>query len=170
MTRRPDNRGRTDVLAAFERFWKAYPRRPDNPKAAARQVFERRVREGADPDAIVRAAAVFAARVVDRKLGDIFIPHARTWLSQRRWEDYLDDGEPEPAPDPHAGHPLVWMRDEIGDAPWLSWIAPLEVDPGDPPTLRARLRVSLDHARERWGPLIDAHYGQPVRWTLQRKD
>ena len=78
-------------LEAFERFWAAYPRRPDNPKAAARQVFERRIRAGADAEAIVGAAGRYADQVAATKLDPKFIPHARTWLSQARYEDYPED-------------------------------------------------------------------------------
>jgi hypothetical protein len=160
---------------AFERFWAAYPRRPDNPKAAARLVFERRVREGADPAAIAAAAGRYAAAVTARRLDAIYVPHARTWLSQRRWEDYLEDApasapvtQPEskaPSPD----HPLAWLAAEIGDDVWGSWIGRLAFDPATH-TITAETSVARDKVRSLWGRQIAHHYGQDIAWEVQKRD
>jgi hypothetical protein len=132
---------------AFERFWAAYPSRPDNPKAAARQVFERRVREGADPEVIVAAAGRYRAFVASRKLDSIYIPHARTWLSQRRWEDYAEATVEAPSWAPDPGHPLAFLLDEVGEAYWRSWME----------------RVAVD-----WGGEINRHFGHPVTFAVER--
>lgn len=72
----------------FEAFWKAYPSRGSggNPKAPAKTAFEKAVKSGADPAAIVAAAKRLVG--VDRsKVGTPYVPQATTWLNQRRWED-----------------------------------------------------------------------------------
>jgi hypothetical protein len=158
---------------AFEAFWAAYPRRPENPKAAARLVFERRVREGADADAIVRAAGVYAQAMVAAKKDAAFIPHARTWLSQRRYEDYFEDAlasapaSAEPSPE----HPLAWLKNDIGDAAWSSWIAPLQLlQTVDQVLVIARTQFALDHVKREWGYLVRRHFAAEVSWAVQPKD
>lgn len=151
---------------AFERFWAAYPRRPDNPKAAAREVFARRVLAGENPAAIADAARRYAAHVAGAKLDPKFIPHARTWLSQRRYEDYREAapasaGAGQPSPEPP--HPLEWMRAEIGADAFGSWIAPLSVDrQGEALVVTARTSFALDEVERRFGRL----FPQPVHWRV----
>jgi hypothetical protein len=148
---------------AFERFWAAYPDRPDNPKAAARQVFERRVREGADPEVIVAAAGRYRAFVAGRKLDSLYIPHARTWLSQRRWEDYAEAPVETAAWAPDPGHPLAFLLEKTGEAYWRSWCEPVALDPDFPtPCLRFRTHLALDRVGRDWGAEINAHFGEAV--------
>jgi hypothetical protein len=158
------------ILEAFEGFWAAYPSRPDNPKAPARLVFERRVREGADADFIVRAAGRYAAFCASAKKDPEFLPHARTWLSQRRYEDYPDapDSPPE-AETPE--HPLAWLKAAIGEASWKSWIAPLDVlHAAHPVLIIAQTQFALDHVKREWGYLIRAQMGADVGWAVKQKD
>lgn len=78
----------------FEEFWKAYPKRKgDNPKAPARKSFFALVKQGVDPDAIIRGIKRAVEKNRD-KIGTEFIPQAIKWLRDRRWEDYTDDPEP----------------------------------------------------------------------------
>lgn len=74
---------------AFEAFWKAYPKRGGaNPKHPAAKLFDRAVKSGVDPGAII-AAAKRCAEVEHKRIGTEFIPRATTWLSERRWGDYV---------------------------------------------------------------------------------
>ena len=157
------------LAEAFERFWAAYPRRPDNPKAAARAVFERRVREGADPQAIADAAGRYARHIAERKLDAIFVPHARTWLSQRRYEDYEEAPASADPTAPSPEHPLTWLKAEIGESRWASWIEPLECSGQDPVTIIALTRFALDHVKGEWGYLLRRRYGA-VAWAVKPKD
>ncbi|MGI8839729.1 MAG: hypothetical protein ACR2F8_02925 [Caulobacteraceae bacterium] len=150
---------------AFDRFWAAYPPRPDNPKAAAREVFLRRVREGADPEAIVRAAGRYSALVGRLRTDSAFVAHARTWLSQRRYEDFPEPPAPAPAPATEA-HPLAWLAAEIGEAAWKSWIGPLRVDGA---TVTAPTRLALETAAGRWGRAIEARMGE-VAWKVRTRE
>lgn len=73
----------------FELFWKLYPKRlGDNPKQPARKAYERAIKAGADPDDIEQGIRRYAFMCqTTGKLNTEFIPHATTWLNQRRWED-----------------------------------------------------------------------------------
>jgi hypothetical protein len=72
----------------FDRFWLAYPKRKgSNPKAPARVKFERIIREGVEPLALVAGAKAYA-EAEGSNVGTPYIAQAVTWLNQRRWEDY----------------------------------------------------------------------------------
>lgn len=80
----------------FEEFWKEYPKRKgDNPKNPARKLFEAAVKQGVDPDAIIRGLKRAKEKNRD-KIGTEFIPQAVKWLRDRRWEDYQDSTDPPP--------------------------------------------------------------------------
>lgn len=79
---------------AFEAFWAAYPARRPNPRRAAETAFAAAVARGADPAALPRAAARYAAECRHRAIAEAYIPHARTWLAQERYADYPDPTEP----------------------------------------------------------------------------
>lgn len=77
-------------LTRFDEFWKEYPkRRGDNPRNPARKLFDAAVKQGADPDAIIRGVKRAKEKNHD-KIGTEFIPQAVKWLRDRRWEDYQD--------------------------------------------------------------------------------
>lgn len=157
------------VEEAFGRFWAAYPARPENPRAAARAQFAKLVAAGEAPEALIRAAGAYAAFCAKARKDPLFIPHARTWLSQRRFEDFADAPEQAGAGQPVPEHPLAWLAAEIGDAAWASWIAPLQLVADDAPAaVLARTQFALDRVRSSWGGLIRARYGQVV-WGLQTK-
>lgn len=67
---------------AFKRFWAAYPKKSGKP--AAHRNFLRAVKGGADPEAIIRAAKVYAGSdAVVRG----FAKHPQGWLTDERWND-----------------------------------------------------------------------------------
>lgn len=74
----------------FEIWWSAYPKRSGvNPKAAARVVWDRLIKFKQLPpmETMMAATRSFALECVRTKIyGTSFIPHARTWLNQRRFE------------------------------------------------------------------------------------
>lgn len=86
------------AAGAFERFRKVYPRRDgsqDWPKA--RESFDRAVRAGVDPEAIVGGAERYATDC--RRRGDEgtrFVKQARTWLNGRLWEEFANAGPSAP--------------------------------------------------------------------------
>lgn len=148
------------VAAAFERFWQAYPTRSPNPKAPARQVFARLVAGGADPECLVAAAERFAGECARKGIAAEFVPHARTWLYQRHYEDYLAipqplpllDPQPEPAMplNPHSATLKEAFR-HLAEAEYRHFIAPLEVAvEAGRAMVTAPSRFQADHVRARY--------------------
>jgi len=74
----------------FAEFWDIYPRKDG--KAAAEKLFRSQATSPAKAETIIGA---LRQQLPGLKARDPqYRPHARTWLSQRRWED--DDAQPEP--------------------------------------------------------------------------
>ncbi len=72
----------------FEEFWAVYPRREgDNPKKPAKLKFERAIRRGADPSAIIEAARQLAKA---HPTPTPFVPQAVTWIGQERFNDVIN--------------------------------------------------------------------------------
>lgn len=75
----------------FDEFWKAYPHRGEasDPKKPAKEKFDRAVKRGADPAAIIAGAQRFA-EIEHRagRAGTEKCAQAVTWLNQERWNDY----------------------------------------------------------------------------------
>lgn len=102
----------------FPDFWLAYPRRDGpNPKKPAREVFLRLVAKGVDPQRLIDAAMALAR---EHPAPTRFIPQAKTWLSQERF----DADEPvvtgdEFCPDewPNTHFLKIRFRDERGHDP-----------------------------------------------------
>lgn len=149
------------VQTAFYALMKAYPARGDNPRAPALKVFADLVAEGEDPAILVAAAGRFAAVLKAEAREARMIPHTRTWLSQRRFEDYLTDDQASAPAGPNPDHPLFWLAAEIGDAAWLSWISPLTVaTEAGLPLVTARTAFQLDRIRQAgWIKQIEARLG-----------
>jgi hypothetical protein len=83
--REEDSKEQQAMEAAFDVFWKSYPRK--TAKQAAAKAW-RKLGPPVDLQARIQAAvAVHALSDQWAKDGGQFIPHAATWLNQRRWED-----------------------------------------------------------------------------------
>jgi uncharacterized protein YdaU (DUF1376 family) len=80
----------------FEKFWDAYPQRKGaNPRKPAKEKFEKLVRDGADPNEIIRAAKRYTVALAsEQKIDTVYVAQAVTWLNQERWRDDM----PKPAP------------------------------------------------------------------------
>jgi hypothetical protein len=76
----------------FEEFWTAYPRHVG--KAKAKTAFATKVKNGADPGAVVGAARSYAERCLATKQDPQFIPHPTTWLNRESWGDDLNEALP----------------------------------------------------------------------------
>lgn len=74
----------------FEVFWNIYPKRSgDRAKSEARSKFLKLIGSGVNSEDIIFGAKNFARYCDDnKKTGTEFVPMAKTWLNQRRWEDY----------------------------------------------------------------------------------
>jgi hypothetical protein len=75
---------------AFEAAWRAYPRRPNNPKAKALKAWRARIREGVDPAALVAGVRAYAAYVRRESKAPEFVKLGATFFGpDRHWEsDY----------------------------------------------------------------------------------
>lgn len=74
----------------FEAFWSSYPKRSGvNPKAAARKIWDRLVKFKQLPpmETLLERTKAYCSECIKTKIyGTTYVPHARTWLSQRRFE------------------------------------------------------------------------------------
>ena len=156
------------VQEAFARFWAAYPPRRDNPKKPALKVFAQLVEDGADAEALVRAAGAFAVHVKSKGFDPMFTPHARTWLAQERFEEWMTDAPASaPATGPSPDHPLAPLYPKVGDAAWASYFARLKVEIVEGQArVVAPTRFALDRVRQSWGRDIAALLGA-VRWEVK---
>jgi hypothetical protein len=77
----------------FEELYEAYPKRKGaNPKAPALAKYEAAIKQGADHKRML--AALRAGAGFDRdKIGTEFIPRLSTWISEKRWQEYLEGTE-----------------------------------------------------------------------------
>lgn len=81
----------------FEEFWQVYPSRGQaaNPKKPARDRFNRLIKSGCDPGAIIAGAHRYREAEQRRgTLGTDKIAQAITWLNQERWKDYAATAGP----------------------------------------------------------------------------
>lgn len=156
------------VQPIFDRFWAAYPAPLDNPKKPAARVFADLLAAGVDGEALVQAAGAFAAHVRKNRIERQFIPHARTWLNQERYEDWIKDVPASaPATGPSPEHPLACLQAEVGPGPWASYFAPATVErTAAGVRLVAATAYARNKLRDEWGRQIVAVLG-PVTWAVR---
>lgn len=137
----------------FERFWAAYPKRTPNPRAAAAREFARLCRhDRAEAELLIVAAGAFAAECRRLAIKPEFIPHARTWLSQRRYLDYPPFAA---HPDEVDERPIGAVPEEVRSHPWWSVAGRLGVAPHEFKAFLAPLTVRHLDMRVRavvWAP------------------
>lgn len=110
------NQNHIDASAGvFEGFWRGYPRKQGTSKANAHKVFERLKPE--EQKQAVAALAEFSRSVAQTE--ERYIPHAATWLNQRRFET-LDEQKP-------TADPALWRLrlERLRDSGfWDAWLGP----------------------------------------------
>lgn len=171
MTRQPSMFPRkaltASLAAAFDRFWKAYPRRSPNPRAMAEAAFMAAVKAGADPEQLVAAAGAYAALVAEKRTEEQFIAHASTFLREHRYLDYAQEPEAsEPGPAAAApDHPL-WSRLQahMDRATFLAWIGRCELEDETDlvVTLKAPSRFIAQHIGAEFRPTLERALGKHV--------
>lgn len=123
----------------FARFWVAYPKRTPNPRAAAAREFARLCRHDArEAELLIVAARAFAAECRRHAIKPEFIPHARTWLSQRRFLDYPPFSA---HPDEVDDRPIGAVPEEVRSHAWWAVAARAGVAPHEFKAFLAPLRV-----------------------------
>jgi len=162
------------LRGAFAEFWAAYPPRSPNPRALAETAFAAAIRDGATPEQLVGAARGYAAEVRAKGIGEAFVVHARTFLAQRRFQDYAatpaEGGSGSAAPEPigavaepdHAWWPA--FKGRVSAAEFRTWIMPLKLcgtapAPFDTAILEAPSRFHRDMVRERFAEPLKAALG-----------
>jgi len=77
------------VEREFERFWQAYPKRDGaSMKSPSREKFAAALKSGQTAADLIACAERYRAECERRSIvGTQFVASARTWLTQRRWED-----------------------------------------------------------------------------------
>lgn len=153
------------IAESFERFWRSYPRRRPNPKPPAARVFADLVRRGiVTADDLVTAVERYAREVEELGIQPCFVPHAVTWLRQRRFLDYLGEAwESGGSDDAAVGRIMtpperddlraVWAR--IGQVQYRNWIAPLEIERRGPEVvITAPTLAHLDQCKWRYDLLL----------------
>ena len=80
---------KADYSVGFKQFWKLYPRKKC--KHVAWVVWKKVVKPLFEQDVVDALQAQLDARMFSDEVH--FIPHGRTWLNQRRWEDEIEPRE-----------------------------------------------------------------------------
>jgi len=75
----------------FDLFWKAYPRKEK--KSLAKKSFLSKIKTDEIPEVMEKLEAFKRSEAWTKDDGR-YIPHAMTWINQRRWEDDLDTTVP----------------------------------------------------------------------------
>lgn len=149
----------------FDAFWQAYPPRRPNPRAMAETAFLQAVAGGVLPSDLVVAATAYAAEMKRQGVAEAFIVHARTFLAQRRFLDYLAaPAEVAKAQAPEANDHPLWLplATRIPAADFRRWIEPLQIvthSEGEAALLQAPSRFHRDWVRQ--------HYAIPLKAALR---
>jgi hypothetical protein len=131
---------------AWRAFWDAYPRKVG--KRAARQAWDKALRRGVDPAAIVAGARRYAA---DPNRDDQYTAHPTTWLNGDRWED-----EPEPARQARAqalhgaAGTMAAFHEVMGNLATTGMAAGAAVVPGATAAINAAAADEARRAAEAW--------------------
>lgn len=160
----------THAEEEFEAFWAAYPKRPGNPKLAAKKQWMALAKLGTLPSLslILSAVKAYKANCTASKTAPEYIAHARTWLSQQRWADWLPQ---EDARQPAAisvtsdwtdAYP-AWaaFKAKLEPSRWALWFSQARPN-GSETTLIVPTRFDRDKIREVYEDVLERHFGCPV--------
>jgi hypothetical protein len=135
LPRKPKRAAQALPDGLFERFRSAYPRRKGSNWKTAAELFERTVKNGADPEAIIAGAAAYARQCVrEGNTGDRakYIKLVETWIRASGWEADFDD-TPEQSTTPAELNGEQWRRtiDRFRrDGAWPATFGPKPGSPG----------------------------------------
>jgi hypothetical protein len=119
---------RHDPDDGFNEFWDAFPRRDgDNPHGPALIEFRKAVSAGADPQAIIAGAKVYASATAGRERR--YVASAARWLGERRWREIVSrKNELKPR--------LVWISATSPE--WRPWADHWRATKGKSPPVDAK--------------------------------
>lgn len=95
---------RDDPGPAFDEFWHLYPRKAGKSEAA--KAWGKAIKDGADSTSLLAALKAHADYYRAAETEQQFIPHASTWLNQKRYED-----DPPPLPRRQSAGPATAPHD-----------------------------------------------------------
>jgi hypothetical protein len=162
--------------AAFEEFWKAYPRTPNMSKAAALKSWERQKCGQLPQDQLLQAVAKYKAFLASetKKSGREYpAKHAQGWLTERRWESYDSEA---PTGKVTAGAIADWA-DEIpewakfkaGLSPteWVAWFTNSRPN-GSVSTLVVQSKFTAEQIEAKYGQRLVAHFGEAFQVKVKQ--
>jgi hypothetical protein len=118
----------------FEELYAAYPKRKGaNPKAPALAKYQAAIKQGGDHKHMLSALKAGVGYDKD-KIGTEYIPRMSTWLSEKRWQEYLNGADADNARRAVAAETIAFMASkgyEL-DATGTGW-KPTEKPPDPPP-------------------------------------
>lgn len=94
--------------ARFEEAWAAYPKRPNNSKAAAKKQWDARVKSGADPAVMVEGTRRYAEYVAAEKIEPRFVKMASTFYGPG--EHWASDYDTNTTTGRSAGERSLYLR------------------------------------------------------------
>jgi len=128
---KPPTRKRAEAAAVederFEKIWAAYPKDRQRGKAACLALIAEAVKEGVDPDDLLRAVLAYATESEGFTRSKVCF--ADNWFQSRRWQPFLEkfEAERETAQAVQADHHarlVGWIRDR---SPMCKHITPHQV-------------------------------------------
>ncbi len=154
----------------FERFWKAYPKREGNPKFPAWKEWEKAQKQSlAEPDQIIAAALRYAQHLRQPDNSWLTPAHARTWLHQRRWEDYSEQDQATPpemprinATDADWKRALYQLSKEIGAPAFNAWFSEA-LFLAQPYEMIVKSQFFKDRIASNYQPRLEQLLGKSVR-------
>lgn len=154
-TRAPEDFG-------FEKFWDAYPKRQGDPEGAAELAWDEAAKRPDFPgvDAIVAALSRWKTA---RKLESDppFAPYAKTWLAEKRWNDWPAPPPPEPHKRDWAeAYPDTWGKLKASLTPneWAFWLGKCTIN-GPPHVLYTPDKFTREKVETKYGAQIAAMFG-----------
>ena len=83
----------------FEQAWEAYPKRPNNSRADARKAWDKSIKKGADPHAMITGTKAYAAYVAEMGTEPQYIKLASTFFGPgQHWTSDYTIPEPKLSP------------------------------------------------------------------------
>lgn len=158
------------LLEEFEAFWAAYPKRTGNPKDAARKQWLRlaHARQLPPLNDMIAAAKAYASHLKREQVKPEFIAHTRTWLFQKRFEDWLTAEQKGLDAPPPPDIPKALQR-AVDHTPglWTFWLSKCEVSVTDDTiTIRPKARFDADYIARNFVSLIEGTSRRKVEVVL----
>lgn len=150
------------VTDEFKKFWDAYPKRQGDPESAAEMAWDLLKNSGDLPKIDVLLSAVTRWKAARKLESDPpFAPYAKTWLAEKRWNDWPEPPPPEPHKRDWAeAYPDTWAKLKASTTPneWAFWLGKCTVN-GPPHVLYAPDKMTREKVEQKYGARISAMFG-----------